>query len=69
MKKILIILLFPFSLFSNPLENQIQSDLAKINYPPVAWTTQHPNTLDVAIIGGGMAGMANARSRHEKARK
>ena len=58
MKKILISLLFPFSLHSTSLENQIQSDLAKIHYPPVAWTIEQPNTLDVAIIGGGMAGLA-----------
>lgn len=60
MKKKLIIFLFPFSLFSASLEEQIQSDLAKINYPPAPWTVEQPNTLDVAIIGGGMAGMAAA---------
>lgn len=60
MKKILISLLFSYSLFSEPLEKQIQSDLAKINYPLLAWTIEHADILDVAIIGGGMAGNAAA---------
>jgi cation diffusion facilitator CzcD-associated flavoprotein CzcO len=60
MKKILISLLLPFSLFSVSLEKQIQSDLAKINHPPLTWTIEHTDILDVAIIGGGMAGNAAA---------
>lgn len=62
MKKILIFLssLFSSNLFSSTLENQIQSDLAKIHYPPSAWVIEHQNTLDVAIIGGGMAGLTAA---------
>lgn len=41
------------------LEIQIQDDLLKINIPPSSWVINSSvDFLDVAIIGGGMAGIA-----------
>lgn len=45
------------------LEKNIQSDLVKVNIPSQEWmeeTIKPSNTLDVVIIGGGMAGMTAA---------
>lgn len=42
------------------LNAQVKSDLLKINIPPTPWMFKinEPGVLDVAIIGGGMGGMA-----------
>ncbi len=45
------------------LESQVRQDLLKINIPPFPWVLHSRNyaqVLDVAIIGGGMAGMTAA---------
>lgn len=43
------------------LEAQVKNDLLKINIPPLTWVINsncdNSDVLDVAIIGGGMAGM------------
>ncbi len=42
------------------LEAALKEDLERINYPPRSWrpSPSDDNILDVAIIGGGMAGLA-----------
>ena len=45
------------------LEIQVKNDLLKINIPPLPWvinSTDNSDVLDVAIIGGGMAGMTTS---------
>jgi|694.fasta_scaffold15405_9 cation diffusion facilitator CzcD-associated flavoprotein CzcO len=40
------------------LESQISHDLESINFPEADWIENGERALDVAIIGGGMAGLA-----------
>lgn len=41
------------------LEIEVRRDLARLNFPPPAWTRPpEPRVLDVAIVGAGMTGLA-----------
>ena len=62
MRKWLFCSVIPCFLFVQEHEFQVQSDLQKIGSPPKAWmvVAREPDTLDVAIIGGGMSGSAAA---------
>lgn len=42
------------------LEIALQQDLERIEYPPLPWQPEQNDALDVAIIGGGMAGLTAA---------
>lgn len=62
MKNLLYLLFAPFILFENELielNNQVKQDLEYASFPD-DWITPKKDTLDVAIIGGGMAGYSAA---------
>lgn len=42
------------------LEEQLMEDLQFLEYPPAPWLPAKEGLLDVAIVGGGMAGLAAA---------
>lgn len=42
------------------LEEQLKEDLRFLEYPPKPWLPEKKGVLDVAIVGGGMAGLAAA---------
>lgn len=45
----------------NILEKQLKEELSFLEYPPKSWIiSSQPSILDVAIIGGGMAGLSAA---------
>lgn len=66
LRSILALLLTPFFLFGEDglqiLEFQVKNELAKVGFPPSKWIIHSDkiDVLDVAIVGGGMAGMTAA---------
>lgn len=65
MRPLLIVLTFYFlPLLSYPhnlveLENRVKEDVEWIQYP-ADWLSPQPDTFDVVIVGGGMAGLSSA---------
>jgi cation diffusion facilitator CzcD-associated flavoprotein CzcO len=57
-------LVIPFALFASldDLEQKVKRDIEMLNYPTAPWRFEDESVLDVAIIGGGMAGTAVAFS-------
>lgn len=54
---------FTLTLFATPmekLERKIRQDLKMLNYPAMSWRPDDNEICDVAIIGGGMRGIALA---------
>lgn len=63
MKKILLLIFLPISLFASSLElleQQVRKDLECLNFPPPSWRPINDPICDVAIIGAGMSGLSLA---------
>lgn len=50
----------PVLLFKLMIEEKVEQDLARIDFPPKPWRFEKEGVLDVAIIGGGISGLAAA---------